>query len=138
MLAELEPEESHRQQQIRVLLVDDDPHVRELVKIYLHDARFQVTAVGSGEQALRLMQQRPFDVVLLDIMMPGMDGYQTAMCVKKEPELRHIPIIMFTSLVDNEAEDIRALAYRAGATEFLHKSIDRDSLIKSIETVLFS
>lgn len=102
-----------------VLLVDDDPMVRMLVKSALVQRGLDVTDVAGGRDALASFRQHRPDIVLLDAMMPEMDGFQTCRELRALPDGEHVPVIMLTGLDDEQSI---ALAYESGATDFFIKS----------------
>jgi two-component system sensor histidine kinase/response regulator len=108
-----------------VLIVDDERHNRDLLKIMLSQEGLHLLTAASGEQALSMLAQHSPDLVLLDAMMPGMDGYQVARRIKSDPSTRNVPVIMVTALDDRGA---RLLGLQAGAEDFLSKPVDRAEL----------
>lgn len=102
-----------------VLLVDDDEVNLMITAMALRERGFVVTEAGSGERALELLQQEPPDVVVLDAVMPGLDGFATCERLRAMPRLEHVPVLMLTGLDDDAS--IRH-AYEAGATDFFVKS----------------
>jgi CheY-like chemotaxis protein len=105
----------------RVLVVDDDAIVRALAERSLAGAGFEVTTLADGRGVVEaFVAQRP-DAVLLDVMLPGLDGYSICRALQALPDAAYVPIAMLTALNDEEA--IR-LAFEAGATEFLPKPIN--------------
>ena len=102
-----------------VLLVDDDPMVRMLVKSALVQRGLVVTDVAGGRDALASFRQHRPDIVLLDAMMPEMDGFQTCRELRALPDGEHVPVIMLTGLDDEQSI---ARAYESGATDFFIKS----------------
>jgi PAS domain S-box-containing protein len=109
----------------RVLIVDDDRLNRQLLEGMLSPEGFLLQAAASGEEALAIVAQHPPDLILLDIMMPGMDGYQVASKIKGNLATKNIPIIIITALADRNAR-MRGLS--AGAEDFLTKPVDRSEL----------
>jgi predicted signal transduction protein with EAL and GGDEF domain/CheY-like chemotaxis protein len=105
--------------QPRVLLVDDDEVNLLLTTHALREWGFEVVAASSGEGALDVLAERMPDVVVLDALMPGLDGFQTCRILRKRPGLEALPVLMLTGLED-EASVTRA--YEAGATDFFVKS----------------
>src|ERR1700682_5453112 len=87
----------------RILIVDDDRHNRELLEVMLATEGFLLQTAGSGAEALALVEQQPPDLILLDIIMPGMDGYQVVSKIKGNLATRNIPVIMITALDDHKA-----------------------------------
>lgn len=117
----------------RVLVVDDERDNRELVEIVLRWDGFVVLTAASGEEALAIVGQKLPDLVLLDIMMPAMTGYQVAERIRADAATRHIPIVMLTALDDPEA---RQRSLDAGADAFLKKPISRGELLACVNAVL--
>jgi len=106
-------------EQPRVLLVDDDEVNLLLTSIALRDRGFAITEANSGEQALQMMADWLPDVVVLDAVMPGLDGFATCQELRQMPGYESVPVLMLTGL-DDEASITRA--YEAGATDFFVKS----------------
>ncbi len=117
----------------RVLIVDDEPVNLKLLETLLATDGHLVTRAESGEDALAAVIADPPDLVLLDVMMPGMDGYQVARAIKNDIATRNIPIIMITALADRESR-IRGL--EAGAEDFLNKPVDRAELQARVKNLL--
>ncbi len=92
---------------------------------------FEVSVAQSGEEALKRVAERPPDIILLDLVMPGMSGFEVCERLKESPETRHIPVIIITGLSDPEA-NVRAV--KAGADDFLIKPFDRILLEARIKT----
>jgi diguanylate cyclase (GGDEF)-like protein len=104
-----------------VLVVDDDPGARLLVGTALEMAGFRVFTAADGATALSQFRQHPADCVVLDVVMPGMSGFDVCSALRRLPECRHVPILMQTSLDDMESVN---RAYNAGATDFSSKGIN--------------
>ncbi len=104
-----------------ILVVDDDPVVRSMLSRSLEQGGHAVTTVKDGHEALDLVRAEPFDVILLDVLMPGLDGYEVLDQLKKDPKLRHIPVVMVTALDDVESA-VRCI--ELGADDYLPKPID--------------
>ena len=112
---------------IRVLVVDDDPAVRELMARTLAGHGYQVLTASTGEQGLaRARSFRPH-VITLDVMMPGMDGWTVLGALKEDPDLRSVPVVM-VSMVDE-----RRKGFALGATAYLTKPLERAQLIELVE-----
>ena len=105
-----------------ILVIDDDATVRGLLKSYLGKIGYQVAIAGTGEEGLKLARKLRPNAITLDVMMPGMDGWQVLAALKADPELSHIPVIMLTMA---ENKDI---GYSLGASEYLVKPVTRDQL----------
>jgi two-component system cell cycle response regulator len=116
----------------RVLVVDDRPANAKLLEARLTAEYFDVATASSGAEALGLCGRQPFDLVLLDVMMPGMDGFETCRRMKSDPALAHIPVVIVTAL-DQPADRVRGL--EAGADEFLTKPIDEVALIARVRSL---
>lgn len=104
-----------------MLVVDDDFINRTLLTAYLQDQGFAVETAEDGRQALDLLHTRPFDVVLLDLLMPELDGFGTLAEIKQEPALQHLPVIIISGLDEMESV-IRCI--EMGATDYLPKPFD--------------
>ncbi|HAI69766.1 MAG TPA: hybrid sensor histidine kinase/response regulator [Gammaproteobacteria bacterium] len=107
-----------------LLVIDDDEAVRELLDIYLSKVGYQVVGAASGAEGLELAKKIQPDAITLDVMMPGMDGWEVLSELKADPKLAHIPVIMLTMTEDKE------IGYSLGAAEYLTKPITRSQLIK--------
>jgi PAS domain S-box-containing protein len=117
----------------RILIVEDEPLNRQVLEVMLRPEGFLLLSAASGEEALAVVAQQPPDLILLDIMMPGMDGYQVAGTIKGNPATKNIPIIMLTALDDHNA---RMLGLSAGAEDFLTKPVDRAELCVRVRNLL--
>ncbi len=99
----------------RILVVDDEPHILELVKISLEGDHFEILQAANGDEGLKLAGQKHPDLILLDIQMPGMDGYEVCRKLKTTKETEAIPVLILTSKdkpVDKERwRDSGASAY---------------------------
>jgi predicted signal transduction protein with EAL and GGDEF domain len=104
-----------------ILVVDDDPGARMLLSAALEMAGFHVTAVADGSSALATFRAHPSDCVILDVVMPGMSGFDACIALRSLPNCRHVPILIQTSLDDMESVK---RAYTAGATDFASKGIN--------------
>ncbi|MHB9023266.1 MAG: response regulator [Armatimonadota bacterium] len=110
-----------------VLVIDDDPAVRDLLKRSLSKEGFTVATVENGKEGLRLASQLHPAVITLDVMMPGMDGWTVLATLKADPELVDIPVIMLT------ISDNRNLGFALGAAEFLVKPVNHDRLLSVLQ-----
>jgi CheY-like chemotaxis protein len=117
----------------RILVVDDERDNRELLDIILTWEGFLILTAASGEEALATAAQQLPDLVLLDVMMPGMTGDEVAAKMKGNLATKDIPIILLTALDERSA---RMLARSAGAEEFLTKPIDRVELCVCVKKLL--
>jgi putative two-component system response regulator len=117
----------------KVLIVDDENFNRELLKVMLEYEGYLIQTVNGGEEALKSVEQDPPDLILLDIMMPGLNGNIVAERLKLNPETMYIPIIMVTSIDDHAA---KLTALKVGADDFLTKPIDRAEIILRVRNML--
>jgi CheY-like chemotaxis protein len=117
----------------RVLVVDDQPDNREVLRIVLECEGFLIVSAGSGPEALASVAEQPPDLILLDIMMPDMDGYQVAAKIKGNPATKNIPILMVTALGGPE---VRTLALSAGAEDLLTKPFEAAELCVRVRKLL--
>jgi len=116
-----------------VLIVDDEIHNRKLLEALLQPEGYRTESVASGEEALASIARRAPDLILLDIMMPDMDGYQVARILKANPATSNIPIVMVTAHSDRSA---RLAGLESGAEDFLTKPVDRAELWLRVRNLL--
>jgi len=110
--------------QRKILIIDDDPAMREGLSRILTQEGFWAAVARDGAEGLQLAHTLHPDVITLDIMMPGLDGWQVLAQLKDDPELRDIPVVLLTILED------RARGFALGASEYLCKPISRDNLVE--------
>ena len=116
----------------RVLVVDDILANVKLLEARLNAEYFEVLTARSGEEALGVVRSSPVDVVLLDVMMPGMDGFEVCRQIKSVAATAQLPIVMVTAL-DQAADKVRGL--EAGADDFLTKPVDDIALITRVKNL---
>ena len=114
---------------LKILLVDDDPNIRQLVNLYLQKEGFEVMMADRGDEALKMFKASPPNLILLDIMLPGMDGWQVCREVRK---ISNIPIIMLTA--KDETFD-KVLGLELGADDYVAKPFDMKELVARIKAV---
>ena len=115
---------------MHVLVVDDQPLNLTLLKVMLEQQDYQVSVAGNGVEALAILEQASIDIVLLDVIMPIMDGYETAAIIKQRHSEVHLPIIFITSLEDESSFE-RCL--EVGGDDFIHKPFDKVILTAKIK-----
>jgi two-component system, cell cycle response regulator len=116
----------------RVLVVDDIMSNVKLLEARLTAEYFEVLTASSGREALDVIERERIDVVLLDVMMPGMDGFETCRHIKQNAKTAHIPVIMVTAL-DQPADKVHGL--EAGADDFLTKPVDDIALVTRVKNL---
>jgi two-component system sensor histidine kinase/response regulator len=117
----------------RILIVDDDAVNRELLCAFLEGGDYQLYEADSGEGALALVEATAPDLVLLDVMMPGVGGFETVRRLKARAKDEFLPVVLVTALSDQSA---RLEGLRAGADEFLTKPVDRHELLLRVSNLL--
>jgi len=118
--------------QQRVLVVDDDESLASLYSRLLKKAGYQVRVKNTGEEALKAAAEQPPDVVVLDVMMPGMSGFDVCRTLKRDPTTRLIPVVLVTSLTGRE-EKLTGL--NAGADDFIRKPVDQEELLVRVRSL---
>jgi len=114
-----------------ILVVDDDDDCREIAAHLLERAGYRIRRAASGEDCMRIALAEPIDVILLDVMMPGMDGF--AVCEALRREGKRIPVILLTARDDM---DTRLEGMHLGVSEFLTKPINRVELLARVRAQL--
>lgn len=115
------------------MIVEDDESVRKSLKMYLELEGFKVMEALNGKEAMdKVMTTRP-DIIVTDIMMPEMDGFQFYLLLKDQPEIRDIPVIVLTA--KGSTDDIRC-ASLMGVDEYITKPLDPENLVSKIKEIL--
>ncbi len=117
----------------RILVVDDEQSARETVEALLHADPYELDFAKSGYEALQRVKAAPVDLVICDVMMPGMDGFELCRELKAHPEWRYVPVILLTAL-DGHDDMVRGI--EAGAEEFLSKPVERVVLRARVRAML--
>lgn len=118
---------------MKVLVIDDDFHIQRIVEDRLKAENFDVLKASDGIEGLRLVYDFLPDVILLDIMMPTIDGHAVLHCIKKDEKIKNIPVIMMTA--KRERADVMQAA-SAGAADYIVKPIDFRQMIKKLYEVV--
>jgi DNA-binding response OmpR family regulator len=117
----------------KVLIVEDDKHISKLVKYNLEKSGFICKTAITGEEALELLDAEPVDLILLDIMLPRMDGFETCKTIKQNQAHAHIPLIILTA----KGEEIdRIVGFELGADDYVVKPFSPRELVLRIKAVL--
>lgn len=117
----------------KVLIVDDQPFFVTMLKDQLSLMGYEVLAAYSGTEALKLAMKNQPDLILLDVVLPDIDGFKVCHSIKSSPQTDHIPVLMLTALTDVKSKH---KGLKAGAIDFLSKPIDQDELSYKIENVI--
>lgn len=116
-----------------ILVVDDNLQNLELLQAYLEDLNAEIRVAHDGVEAVAAVEAKQPDIILLDVMMPRMSGYQVCVKLKGNPDTRDIPIIMVTAL--NEIADVER-AVDSGANDFLTKPVNKLELVTRVKSLL--
>ena len=116
----------------RILAVDDIPDNLILVQTILETEGYEIDLVADGASAIAYVEQTPPKLIMLDVMMPGMDGYEVTRRIRKNPELGYIPILLITAHHDSSVVE----GLDAGADDFIRKPFDTDELLARVRSLL--
>src|SRR6266404_6456242 len=116
----------------RVLIVDDDPDIQRLVSYNLGQAGFEVTAAANGRKAIESVQKQPPDLIILDLMLPDIDGMEVCRTLRQRDNSRRIPIIMLTA----RGEEIdRVIGFELGADDYVAKPFSPRELVLRVKSI---
>ncbi len=121
------------QSQLKVLVVDDEDNIVELIRLGLHYEGFQVEVASNGEQGLTLAQRMSPDLVILDVMMPDLDGLEVCRRLRSNPTTQDIPVLMLTA--KDDVSD-RIVGLQTGADDYLTKPFNFYELLERIKAIL--
>jgi PAS domain S-box-containing protein len=124
------PTSMRKEDRYSILIVDDDVHIRELLRQELDGAGYRVREAGDGREALRHIRRERPDLVILDVMMPEMNGFDVAAVLKNDPQTMDLPIIILSIVEDQER------GYRLGVDRYLIKPVETDVVIEEVEWLL--
>ena len=116
-----------------ILIVDDQPQSIELFEAYLAPQGYEIIQAANGEEALRKLSGNQIDLIMMDVMMPGMDGFEVTRRVRQDTTHRLLPIILVTAL--RETED-RVKGIEAGCDDFLSKPVDKMELLARVRSLV--
>jgi two-component system alkaline phosphatase synthesis response regulator PhoP len=119
--------------QARVLVVEDDQHIRELVLLHLGLEGFTTASSGDGAEGLQLARTERFDLIILDVMLPGLDGVTVCRAIRREPHLKDAPILMLTARRE-ESDKVNGL--ESGADDYLTKPFGIREFVARVRALL--
>ncbi len=114
----------------RILVVDDSPTEQNLIRQPLEAGGYQVVVAAGGEECLNRMESEPFDLLVLDVVMPGKNGFQICRQIRRDRRWTELPILMVTSK-DQDAD--RFWGMKQGATEYITKPFDPTALVSAVQ-----
>ena len=116
-----------------ILIVDDEPHLAMMLADVLDDAGYDARTIDNGRDALETVHRAPPDLMVLDVQMPGLDGFEVASRMKADPATATIPIIMLSAM---EGRGARVIGLESGAEEYLAKPFDQAELLARVRNLL--
>ncbi len=119
----------------KILVVDDEPEITEIVEAFLDNAGYSVKVENNAVKAIDTAKQLKPDLILLDIMMPGMDGYAICNRIKAEPAMTNTPVIFLTG---KDSKDDQGRSFQAGGDMFIKKPFSCERLLEIVNIVLLS
>lgn len=119
----------------RILIIDDEPEITEIVQTFLENAGYQVMVENSSVMGIERAKTAQPDLILLDIMMPFLDGYEVCNELKKNPATSNIPVIFLTG---KDSKDDSGRSFRAGGDMFIKKPFSCERLLEIVKIVLVS
>ena len=117
----------------RILIAEDEPDIRDLIEFTLKYGGYDVVSVSNGEEAYRLAKKLKPDLILLDVRMPVMSGYEACKLIKNDPETSHIPVVFLSA--KGQSSEIKA-GLAAGAVDYLLKPFAPGDLNRRIKEIL--
>ena len=127
------PQEKNDSSRGRALVVEDEPNIRELISLHLGLEGLHVTTAADGESALRLASSDPFDVVVLDLMLPKIDGVTVCRAIRREGSNADVPILMLTA---KREENDKVVGLESGADDYLTKPFGVRELVARVRALL--
>ncbi|MCX5680960.1 MAG: response regulator, partial [Candidatus Omnitrophica bacterium] len=116
-----------------ILIVEDDSHISKLVKYNLEKAGLKCAVCITGEEALQALDKEPIDLVILDLMLPKMDGLAVCREIRQDKRLKHIPVIMLTA----KGEEVdRIVGFELGADDYIVKPFSPRELVLRVKAIL--
>lgn len=119
----------------KILVIDDEPEITEIIDAFLQNEGYTVKVENNPQNALNLAEEFRPDLILLDIMMPGTDGYQVCNQIKENPKLGETPVIFLTG---KDSKDDQGKSFQVGGDMFIKKPFSCDRLLEIVNIVLLS
>ena len=116
-----------------ILVVEDETDLRTLVKVWLERNNYDISVADSGEEGLNKVYEDNLDLIILNITLPGIDGFEVVRTLKSNPRYSEIPVLMFTADGSGASQD---KAFEAGASDYLVKPYEADILLYKVKTLL--
>jgi len=117
----------------KILVVDDEPHIARLVKNILLSEKYEVDEVNTATAAIEKIQNKKYDLVILDIMMPNMNGYELCERLREEPDTYDLPVIFLTA---KHAVSDKIEAIHVGADDYITKPFNPDELVMKVNNLI--
>jgi len=115
-----------------ILIVDDDPDIRESVKEVMEVTGYKTVVAENGKDALKKLSKMKADLILLDIMMPEMDGWDTCAAIKTNKKTENVPVVFLTAKTDAMSKNMGSL----GSDDYIEKPFDMDNLVSRVKKAL--
>jgi len=119
----------------RILVIEDDPGTMRFLSYTLEQEGYEVVAVTDGLEGLKKAQDEHPDLIILDIMLPGLDGYEICNRLRQKPESLTVPVLMVSG---RARQDDKNMGLRMGADDYLSKPVDPQTILAKVETLLAS
>jgi len=119
----------------RILVVDDEPEITEIIEAFLDNAGYQVRVLNKAQEAIENAQEFKPDLILLDIMMPGTDGYTVCNQIKENAGLKNTPVIFLTG---KDSKDDQGKSFQVGGDMYIKKPFSCERLLEIVNVVLLS
>ena len=120
-------------EQKKILIIDDEEDIQKLLKIRLQQENFNVAVAEDGDVGIKMAEQELPDMILLDIMMPRMDGYTCLKEIRKLPKTRDIPVLMLSGKEEEKVKDLFAFQKISG---YMEKPFELDNLVSKVKEIL--
>src|SRR3569832_908190 len=125
---------TEKKDRMNIMLVDDHPENLLALQAVLESPEYNLVTAKSGMEALKFLLQEEFDLILLDVSMPGLNGFETAAMIRERPKNRRVPIIFVTAINKSESDAVRG--YSIGAIDYIVKPFDPDILRSKVAALM--